>query len=223
MNSEQTTLEARAARHAALADPTRLRIVDLLALGDLSPQELQSRLGVASNLLAHHLKILESVALITRSRSEGDRRRSYVHLNAHGLGDVGPHAHLAASRVLFVCTANSARSQLAEHMWRESSSVPAVSAGTVPAHSVAPGAVRVAAKHGFDLSPAHPRLLSEIDQVEGELRITVCDNAHENLGASDLHWSIPDPVAVGSLAAFETAYADLRRRIDTLAPQVSAA
>ncbi|MFG6446599.1 helix-turn-helix domain-containing protein [Microbacterium sp. P07] len=223
MNSERTSLEARAARHAALADPTRLRIVDLLTLGDLSPQELQVRLEVASNLLAHHLKALEAASLIRRSRSEGDRRRSYVHLNADDLRDLGTPAHFAASRVLFVCTANSARSQLAEHIWRENSSIPAASAGTVPARSVAPGAVEVAAKHGFDLSPARPRLLSEIEQAEGELRITVCDNAHEDLGASDLHWSVPDPVAVGSLTAFEAAYVDLRRRIDTLAPRVSAA
>jgi protein-tyrosine-phosphatase/DNA-binding transcriptional ArsR family regulator len=222
MNSEQNTLAARAARHAALADATRLRIVDLLLLGDVSPQEMQHRLDVASNLLAHHLKVLESASLISRHRSEGDRRRSYVRLNPDSLDDLGARSAIAAARVVFVCTANSARSQLAEHLWRESSTVPTASAGTVPAPSVARGALKVAAKHGLDLTDATPRLLRDIES-EGDLRITVCDNAHESLGVSDLHWSIPDPVASGSMGAFEATYADLRRRISTLAPQIAAA
>lgn len=50
---------ARAARHAALGDPTRLTIVDLLALSSHSPSELQQVLEVPSNLLAHHLDVLE--------------------------------------------------------------------------------------------------------------------------------------------------------------------
>ena len=60
MNTERTTeLDRRAAIHAALADPARLRIVDTLTVGDASPSELAAMLAMPSNLLAHHLNALE--------------------------------------------------------------------------------------------------------------------------------------------------------------------
>ncbi len=81
MNSEQNeSLARRAAVHAALADPARLRITDALGDGDASPKELGAMLAMPSNLLAHHLRVLEHAGLITRRRSEGDRRRSYLQL-----------------------------------------------------------------------------------------------------------------------------------------------
>ena len=52
-------LERRTAIHAALADPARLQMVDHLSVGDASPTELQSKLAMPSNLLAHHLAVLE--------------------------------------------------------------------------------------------------------------------------------------------------------------------
>ncbi|HSL38105.1 MAG TPA: metalloregulator ArsR/SmtB family transcription factor, partial [Arthrobacter sp.] len=79
-------LRARAAKHAALADPARLRMVDLLTLGDFSPSELQAELGMPSNLLSHHLRTLEEAGLVVRHRSEADRRRSYIRLAAGALG-----------------------------------------------------------------------------------------------------------------------------------------
>src|SRR3546814_5041194 len=88
-----------------------------------------------SNLLAHHLKVLEGAGLIVRTRSEGDRRRSYVRMVPEATRGLDPQAAVAASRVVFVCTANSARSQLAEHLWRARSAVPAASAGTAPERS----------------------------------------------------------------------------------------
>ena len=81
---------ARVAKHAALADPARLRIVDLLTLGDLSPTELQAELGMPSNLLSHHLRTLEEAGLTTRHRSEADRRRSYIRLAAGALEGLVP-------------------------------------------------------------------------------------------------------------------------------------
>jgi protein-tyrosine-phosphatase len=222
MNRDITSIEQRVARYAALADPVRLTIVDLLEVGDYSPQELLGRLHIASNLLSHHLKVLESAGLVSRSRSEGDRRRTYVRLAADALHGFESPPQVDASRVVFVCTANSARSQLAEHIWRSHSAVPAASAGTVPATAVAPGAAEVAAAHGLDLSRAAPRLLRDVEHP-GDLLVTVCDNAHESLGDSDLHWSIPDPVALNSRAAFENAFEDLTRRIDAFVPHVAAA
>ncbi len=74
------SIERRAAVHAALGEPVRFAIVDQLGPGDASPGELAEAVGLASNLLAHHLKVLEGAGVIRRVRSEGDRRRSYVQL-----------------------------------------------------------------------------------------------------------------------------------------------
>jgi protein-tyrosine-phosphatase len=216
------SLELRAARHAALADPARLGVVDLLALGDLSPHELGERLGMASNLLAHHLKALDAAGLIERRRSEGDARRGYVRLVADALPAEGHDAALRVPRVVFVCTANSARSQLAEHLWRARTSVKTASAGTSPADGVAEGAVTVAAAHGLDLSGATPKTLGQVARPD-DLRITVCDRARETLASTDLHWSVPDPVRAGTRDAFEAAFDEISHRIDTLLPHVRAA
>lgn len=125
----------------------------------------------------------------------------------------------AADRVVFVCSANSARSQLAEALWNTVSPVPAQSAGTHPADRVAPGAIATAARHGLDLTGAVPRLVDGID-MEGAFIVTVCDRAHEEYPGGTAHWSVPDPVRAGTDAAFEAAFADLRRRIDQLAPHI---
>ncbi|GGH90938.1 putative regulatory protein, ArsR family [Arthrobacter liuii] len=210
------------AKHAALADPARLRIVDLLTLGDFSPTELQGELGMASNLLAHHLRTLEGAGLATRRRSEADRRRSYIRLAAGALDGLAPGAGLPAVRVLFVCTRNSARSQLATALWRQVSGIPAASAGTHPAERIAQGAVDVARRHGLDLS-GRPR---KLDQVagEGDFIVTVCDNAHEELsGLRGIHWSVPDPLRGNTEKAFEDAFSDITHRVNDLAPRLTAA
>src|SRR3954452_93757 len=111
MGAESKQVARRAAIHAALADPARLRIVDTLVVGDASPSELAVMLAMPSNLLAHHLRVLEGEGLVTRTRSEGDGRRSYLRLVPGALDDLSPAPLRAVTRVVFVCTANSARSQ----------------------------------------------------------------------------------------------------------------
>ncbi|MGN6273882.1 MAG: helix-turn-helix domain-containing protein [Protaetiibacter sp.] len=222
MNNE-LTIAQRAARHAALAEPVRLEMVDLLALGDWSPSELQARLRLPSNLLAHHLKVLENAGLVSRRRSEADRRRSYVRLDGAALSELGPGRTISAKRVVFVCTANSARSQLALALWNRASRVPATSGGTHPAQRIDPTAVETARQHGLDLRDRRPQPLSDVHEA-GDYLVTVCDNAHEELGAVDaLHWSVPDPVRAATPGAFAAAYDELTRRVEGLAPRVVAA
>ena len=214
---------ARVAKHAALADPARLRIVDLLTLGDFAPTELQAELGMPSNLLSHHLRALEEAGLATRHRSEADRRRSYIRLAAGALEGLVPGAEHGARRVLFVCTRNSARSQLAAALWQGVSEIPSTSAGTHPADRIARGAIEVARRHGVDLKDLPPR---KLDQVagEGDFVVTVCDNAHEELpGLGGIHWSVPDPLRLNTDEAFEKAFDDIALRINGLAPRVLAA
>jgi protein-tyrosine-phosphatase/DNA-binding HxlR family transcriptional regulator len=212
VNTRQTGLQVRARTHAALADPARLQIVDLLAVGDQSPTRLREALGISSNLLAHHLGVLEQSSIVRRRRSDGDGRRSYVSLESAALERLGEPVVLQASSIVFVCTANSARSQLAQAMWNTVSDIPATSAGTHPADGVAPGAVEVARRHGLDLSTAVTARFVPSAR-DDEIVITVCDQAHEELGASTAHWSVPDPVGVDDAAAFEAAFDDIARRV----------
>lgn len=208
------SVDERAGRHAALGDPVRLAIVDELTASDRAPVELRRRLGLESNLLAHHLDVLEGVGLITRSRSSGDGRRRYVHLHRAALEGLVSGRAVAPAPALFVCSANSARSQLAAALWRHRTGRPAASAGTHPGPRVHPGAVAAAGRAGLDLSGATPKALADVPDAP-ELVVTVCDRAHEELTPGDdwLHWSIPDPVPVGTEAAFDDAVAELTARI----------
>jgi protein-tyrosine-phosphatase len=207
----------RAARHAALGDPIRLAIVDELAASDRSPVELRQRFGLESNLLAHHLDALEDVGLINRTRSSGDGRRRYVHLQRAALGELGPGGEPRRGRALFVCTRSSARSQLAAALWQHLTGDDAAAAGTHPADAVHPGAIAAGRRAGIDLSGAVPTALEAIDVPP--LVVTVCDRAHEELPADPtwLHWSIPDPVPAGTARAFDAAVAELTERISAVA------
>lgn len=218
MIAEASTLESRARVYAALGDPARLAIVDALSLGDASPGELARELGMATNLVAHHLHVLQDAELVARSASEGDRRRAYLRLRPEVLTTLAAPGLQVPGRVVFVCTHNSARSQLAAALWRQRTGGPVASAGTHPAARVHPRAVRTARRHGLAMdSPA----TAHIDDVlrGDDLVIAVCDNAHEDLVGpvrARLHWSVPDPVRVDTDAAFEVAYTDLAKRIDHL-------
>ena len=207
--------------HAALADPARLQITDTLLAGDASPSELAAMLGMPSNLLAHHLHVLEQAGVITRRRSEGDRRRTYLQLIPGPLDSLATPRVRAARRVLFVCTANSARSHLAAALWRRASTVPAASAGTYPAAAIEPGAIAAATRHRLPLPRLRPRHIGDV-QHDDDLVITVCDMAHEELGrAAALHWSIPDPVPAGDPGSFDTALTQLADRVGRLAPRLA--
>ena len=229
---DQNGLERRAALHAALGDPGRLAIVDALVLGEASPTELQQLLAMPSNLLAHHVRVLERVGVVSRHRSEADRRRTYLALAPGAFDALRPVKVHDAVRVVFVCTHNSARSQLAAALWNDTSPVPATSAGTHPAPAVHPGAVAAAQRHHVPLAPAAPR---HVDDVLGsapgveDLVITVCDAAHEELAgvrglpdpvADRLHWSIRDPARTGDDSAFDRVVVDLADRIARVAPAV---
>ncbi len=210
-------LVERAAVHAALGEPVRLAIVDELSLTDRSPTELAERTGVPSNLLAHHLDALEAVGLIERLVSSGDRRRRYVRLRHDPLAELAPLGARSVERVLFVCSHNSARSQLAAAMWSARTGGAARSAGTHPADAVHPGAIAAGRRIGVDLSGGRPSRLDTLD--DDEQVVTVCDRAHEELDVSPgwWHWSLPDPVAIGTDAAFDAVVAQLDDRIRAVA------
>lgn len=218
MNAEQS-LQRRAAVHAALGDPARLAIVDTLAFTDASPSELGRTLNMPSNLLAHHLGVLADAGVITRSRSEADRRRTYVQLSPDAFDFAATPWQQRVPRVVFVCTQNSARSQLAAALWTSRAGLPAASAGTRPAPRVNPKAVAVARRHGLELRRAKTAHVRDVVRAD-DLVVAVCDHAYEELagdGVPQLHWSIPDPVLSAATDAYERAFDSLNDRIDRLA------
>ena len=213
----------RAAVFAALGDPGRLRVAESLVNGDAIPSELAARLGMGSNLLAHHLNVLESAGVVRRVRSEGDRRRTYVHLMGDMVRLLDAPAAVLPDRVVFVCTANTARSQLAASLWAR----PQRRARHLRRDPSGRRRRRrrdraVARRHGLRLAADVKPRRSEPSVARGDLVITVCDRAHEELGAAGaIHWSVPDPVRVGTRAAFEAAFDDLDHRVTGLADRLA--
>lgn len=206
----------RASVHAALGEPARLAIVEELATSDRSPRELADRLRIPSNLLAHHLEVLEHVGLIVRSSSAGDGRRKYVRLIRDTFPQFEVAGRASGREMLFVCSHNSARSQLAAAMWTDRTGRGASSAGTRPASRVHRGAVAAARRAGLSLADAVPTMIDAVPETAQV--VTVCDLVHEELepGPDWWHWSIPDPVAVGTPAAFDAVVAELDARISSV-------
>ncbi|HEX5386933.1 MAG TPA: arsenate reductase ArsC [Gemmatimonadales bacterium] len=131
-------------------------------------------------------------------------------------------------RLLFVCTGNSARSQIAEAVLNAEAGgrVVAESAGVEPAARVNPLAVRVLEEYGY-ASPGHaPRGLDVAATREWDCVVTVCDHARESCPLlpgrpAVAHWGMPDPAAVGGSdavrrAAFEAAFRVIRGRVRRL-------
>ena len=211
-------IEERARLHRALGDEMRLRIVDELILADRTPAELGESIGMRSNLLAHHLGVLDESGLLVRHTSEGDRRRRYVGLRRELLTQFDLGRDVRATSVLFVCTHNSARSKFAEAFMRERTGLVVQSAGTRPSAAVHPKAVSMAAGMGVEIDAEPPK---PYDQVRGtpDLVISVCDRARERplpFSAPSLHWSVPDPVKVDRVDAFRVAFTTIRDRVDQL-------
>ena len=219
-----TSLARRAAVHHALGDERRLAIVDALRLSDRTPGELAALAGIGSNLVAFHLDVLEEVGLIERTPSEGDARRRYVRLRLAAVTELGPPPAISAEEVLFVCTHNAARSQLAAALWERTTGRPAGSAGQRPAAAVHPLAVATAGRHGIDLTAARPHGYEDIASAP-DLVVSVCDRARESglpFDVPALHWSVPDPIE-GGPAEFEAAYQQLAIRIELLAASLAPA
>ena len=129
--------------------------------------------------------------------------------------------------LLFVCTGNSCRSQIAAGFARQRLGAEALvaSAGTEPTAEVHLLAIAEMARRGIDISPGYPKQINSLNTADFELVITVCDHAKENCpvvpGARMLHWSFPDPAgATGSPdeleAVFKEVADDIERHVNEL-------
>ena len=124
-------------------------------------------------------------------------------------------------RILFLCVANSARSQMAEGLARAMlpASFDVASAGSAPGQ-LNPLAVAALSEVGIDISGHWSKPLEEVAPDTADLIVTLC--AEEVCPfvpgpVKRLHWPINDPAAAGDIAAFHTARDQIKARIDVLA------
>ncbi|WP_035855826.1 MarR family transcriptional regulator [Cryptosporangium arvum] len=223
----------------AAGHPLRWRLLGELAGSDRRVQELTARVGHPQNLVSYHLGRLRKAGVVRSRRSTADGRDTFYRLDlarcAELLAATGAALHpglrpaaaappgTVRGRVLFLCTSNSGRSQLAEALLRHRSggAVDVVSAGSSPkpvsAHTFA-----VLAGYGIDLTAARAKHLDEFRDRRFDHVISLCDRVREVCpefpGHPDVvHWSLPDPGREpDGRAAYARAAAELDERIGFL-------
>ena len=225
-----------------LAHDIRWRILLALSRSDHRVEELVKQIKQPHNLISYHLKRLRLQKLVSERRSSADARDIYYSLNLDQFRqmylDTGQALHPGVSepisrtepqtqalsespvRVLFLCTHNSARSQMAEGLLRElgRNRVEVFSAGTEPS-GVHPLAIKVMSGRGIDLRTHRSKHLDEYLGQDFDYVITVCDRVREVCpifpGEPDhIHWSFPDPAAIeGTLKIQESGFEDTAREL----------
>jgi ArsR family transcriptional regulator, arsenate/arsenite/antimonite-responsive transcriptional repressor / arsenate reductase (thioredoxin) len=229
--------------------PVRWRLLRELARTDRQVRELTGLLGQPQSLVSYHLGQLRAGQVVSMRRSSADGRDAYYSLNLSRCGELlaGTGAALhpglrlvpppderpdqrpdrraaPTARVLFLCTGNGARSQIAEALLETlaAGTVTAVSAGSHP-KALHPNAVRVMRTRGIDLRGRRAKHLNEFTGQRFDYVITLCDRVREvcpdfSGHPSLIHWSFPDPAGEGgsdeeTYPAFQRFAAEVETRI----------
>ena len=227
--------------------PLRWRLLGELACSDRRVGELCELAGERQNLVSYHLRRLRDGGMVSARRSLADGRDTYYVLELMRCGELlvsaGASLHpglgsaiasrrggvrgVARARVLFLCTGNSARSQMAEALAEHLSdgAVRAASAGSHP-KPLHPNAVRVMRARGIDLEGRRSKHLSEFTGRRFDYVISLCDRVREVCPEfpgppQAIHWSVRDPAREPgtdeeTLPAFERTAAELETRIGFL-------
>ncbi len=204
-----------------LGDPLRWQLVGELGRSDRRVGELVELVGKPQNLVSYHLAELRHAGIVSARRSSADGRDVYYRAELFRcrdlLGEAGTSLHPGLSlapappgdaeprrarpRVLFLCTGNSARSQIAEALveHRSDGTVEARSAGSHP-KPLHPNAVRVMAERGVDIASRPTKSLSRFVRTRFDRVITLCDKVREVCPEFPgtpmaVHWSIADPAS----------------------------
>lgn len=226
--------------------PARWRLLEALAPGDRRVGELATTLGLPQSLASYHLGKLRAGELVSARRSAADGRDLYYRLELDRmrslLGAAAGSLHPAlralpgppagtptgrVTRVCFLCTGNSARSQMAEALLdrRAAGAVTARSAGSHP-KALASGAVRAMRQRGIDIAGRRPKHVDELLAERFDYVISLCDRVREVCPEFPghprmLHWSIPDPAVAADgggdeVAPYERTATELDLRIGFL-------
>lgn len=208
-------LFARLAGH-----PVRWALLAELARSDRQVNELTGRLGAPQALVSYHLARLREGGLVSARRSSFDGRASYYRIDLPRCGEelsalgralhpglalrrdqptVAARGRQHKTRVLFACTGNGARSQIAEALLQHLAGdrMTVVSGGSHP-KPVHPNAVRVLAERGIDIGSRRSKPLSRFEDRRFHVVVTLCDRVREacpefSTRAEAIHWSIEDP------------------------------
>jgi ArsR family transcriptional regulator, arsenate/arsenite/antimonite-responsive transcriptional repressor / arsenate reductase (thioredoxin) len=227
-----------------LAHDIRWRILLTLSRSDQRVEELVKQIKQPHNLISYHLKRLRLQRVVTERRSSADARDIYYSLDlgqfqrlylqagqsvhpalSEPIQQPNPQAKTAPSspiRVLFLCTHNSARSQMAEGFLRllGGDKVEVFSAGSEPT-SIHPLALKVMTKFGIDLNQHRSKHLNEFVGQDFDYIVTVCDRVREACPVfpgdpEQIHWSIPDPAAIeGNRQTQEKGFANIANELRT--------
>jgi protein-tyrosine-phosphatase/DNA-binding transcriptional ArsR family regulator len=240
-----------------LGDPQRWRLLSELADSDRRVGELTALVGKPQNLVSYHLGELRAAGLVSARRSAADGRDTYYRVDlgrcAELLVDAGAALHPAlrlelgalppdappfprgrTPKVLFLCTGNSARSQMAEALLehRSGHTIQPRSAGSHP-KALHPNAVRVMAERGIDIADRTTKHLRRFAHNRFDRVITLCDKVKEVCpefpgSPPTAHWSMPDPAAEGddddsSYPAFVRTADEIEGRVDLLVARLTVA
>ncbi|HEX6196561.1 MAG TPA: ArsR family transcriptional regulator [Jiangellaceae bacterium] len=227
--------------------PVRWQLLSELARSDRQVRELTALVGQRQSLTSYHLGQLRAGGLVTMRRSSADKRDTYYSLDLAAcrelLTEAGAALHpglrpapaqlpardldqrtaRSRVRVLFLCTGNSARSQMAQAILEQvaGSWADVVSAGSHPKR-LHPNAVRVMRERGIDIAGRRSKHLSEFVEQEFDYVISLCDRVREVCPdfpghPAVAHWSMPDPAAdEAGYPAFVRAADELNTRIHFL-------
>jgi protein-tyrosine-phosphatase/DNA-binding transcriptional ArsR family regulator len=226
--------------------PLRWQLLGELARSDRTVHDLTGLVGEAQNLVSYHLGKLREAGLVSTRRSSADGRDAYYTADLTRISELltatagALHPGLLLTppsggsdgpgtvTVLFLCTGNSARSQMAEALTRDrcGGAVQAYSAGSRP-KPLHPNAVRVMRdEHGVDLAGHESKHVSVFADQHFDWVISLCDRVREVCpefpgDPETIHWSIPDPAAgqaddEASYPAFQQTAAELETRIGFL-------
>ncbi len=189
----------------------------------MSSSEIAAALGMKSNLVAFHTNVLHERGIVRRVRSEFDGRRTYLQLIPDAFSALAADPTSVGGRVVFVCTANSARSQLAQAIWADHSGIPAASAGMHPADRVNPGTIDAATRHGISLDPDAGPERSTRWRAPRLLDQRVRPGARADEGPRRRALVDPRPREQRQRGAFDRTVSELRARIARVAAQLVAA
>jgi protein-tyrosine-phosphatase/DNA-binding transcriptional ArsR family regulator len=237
------------------AHPVRWRLLRELVASDRAVRELTQLLDERQSLVSYHLRQLRADGIVSARRSSADGRDTYYAIDLSRCEDLlqraGGALHPALwlvpalpakprtdrrrrkARILFLCTGNSARSQIAEALLEQMAEgkIEAESAGSSP-KPLHQNAVRVMKQRGLDISANRTKHLDELAAQRFDVVITLCDRVREvcpELPAHPtlVHWSLPDPALEGpndraTRPAFERTATELEVRIRFLLRQLDA-
>jgi protein-tyrosine-phosphatase/DNA-binding transcriptional ArsR family regulator len=229
--------------------PLRWQLLSELGRSDREVRELMGLLGQPQSLVSYHLGRLRAQRLVSMRRSSADGRDAYYTIDLERCGELlaatggalhpalrvqqsaGSGVTVAPSRVLFLCTGNSSRSQIAEALLRARSGgiVEAYSAGSHP-RTLHPDAVRVMGEYRIDISKHRTTHIDEYLAERFDWVISLCDRVREICPEfpghpQTIHWSIADPAAESgsddeTYPAFQRTAAELDIRIRFFLPRL---